>query len=145
MANYSDLAKAFRDKRPYRYNKFLHFDGQRLIEKGEVWSQHQRRWINNVEIVLAEWVRHNGKEFSVVYNRANKCYASDILWFFRWSQTSSYGRNNRLKYGQIGKPDTEQQVGYRAQMIDKLIMEGACSYVLIPTSYEGDSTFFDDL
>lgn len=145
MASYNDLAIAFKNKRPYRYNKELYFDGTRLIENASYWCSVQRRRFYNVEVVLAEWVTHNGKEFNVVYNRANKCYASDILWTFRWSGNSFVGTNIKLKYGQIGKPDIKQQVGYRAQMIDRLIIRGACSYILIPTSYEGDSAFFDDL
>ena len=89
---------------------------------------------------MAEWVEHNGKQYAVVYNRGNKCFTTEVM---------AYAFNNKwrihklsLEYGEIGKPNKDQQIAYKCQMIDALIYSGAVTHILIPTTLEGDSDFF---
>ena len=108
------------------------------------WEYKDGRWQvkhGTDQIVLAEHIEHNGKSYAVVYNRGNKCFATEVM---------AYGLNNswrisklaNLVYGELGKPIASQQRGYRCQMIDALIYSGVITHILIPTSLNGDSDFF---
>jgi len=142
--SYDKLQQAFQNKTPYKYNKEIIFDGTKIIATEVRWSRKPNgHWFKEHladKIVLAEHVRHNGKSYAVVYNRGNKCFATEVM---------AYGINNKwrsrqlkLKYGEIGKPDKDQQRAYRCQMIDALIYSGAVQYILVPTTLNGDSDFF---
>jgi|21_taG_2_1085346.scaffolds.fasta_scaffold42579_2 hypothetical protein len=142
--SYDKLQRAFQNRTPYKYNKEVIFDGTKIVATEVKWSQKPNgHWFREKgcdKIVLAEYVQHNGKSYSVVYNRSNKCFTTEVM---------AYGFNNswrsqqlNLKYGEIGKPDKDQQRAYRCQMIDALIYGGAVRYILIPTSLNGDSDFF---
>ena len=140
--SYAKLSHAFATRTPFKYDKWLHFDGTKVIGIENSWKYVGNRWQRGgtQKVVLAEWVEHNGKQYSVVYNRGNKCFASEVM---------HYGFNNswrqekiKLKYGEIGKPDKDQQIAYKCQMIDALIYSGSVQYLLIPTTLEGDSDFF---
>ena len=143
--SYDKLQQAFRNKTPYKYNKEVIFDGTKIIATEVKWSYKDGRWqrISQPElIVLAEYVQHNGKEYAVVYNRGNKCFATEVMG---WGFNSHYRshRVGNLKYGEIGKPTKDQQRAYRCQMIDSLIYSGVITHILIPTTLEGDSKFFE--
>ena len=142
--SYSKLAQAFKDKTPFKYNHQVHFDGTKIVATEVKWVVQNGRWVRQSledKIVLAEHVEHNGKSYAVVYNRGNKCFATEVM---------AYGLNNswrisklaNLQYGELGKPIASQQRAYRCQMIDALIYSGAISHILIPTTLEGDSDFF---
>tara|TARA_A100001391_G_C4981928_1_gene255566 strand:+ start:441 stop:890 length:450 start_codon:yes stop_codon:yes gene_type:complete len=143
--SYSKLSEHFKARTPYKYNKEVHFDGTKIIATENKWTRDQNgRWYRRQgtdKIVLAEHIEHNGKEYAVVYNRGNKCFATEVLM---WGFNSRY-RSNRcgnLKYGELGKPTKDQQRAYRCQMIDSLIYSGVITHILIPTTLEGDSAFF---
>ena len=140
--SYAKLSQAFKDRTTFKYDKWLHFDGTKVIGTETSWQNIGGRWQSqgNKKVVLAEWIEHNGKQYSVVYNRGNKCFTTEVM---------QYGFNNswrearlKLKYGEIGKPDTDQQIAYKCQMIDALIYSGAVTHILIPTTLQGDSDFF---
>ena len=141
--SYDKLQRAFQNKTPYKYNKEVIFDGTKIIATEHRWTQVGGRWQRVAQadkIVLAEHVVHKGKSYAVVYNRGNKCFPTEVL---AWGYNSAWRRQNlKLKYGEIGKPDKDQQRAYRCQMIDALIYGGAVRYILIPTSLNGDSDFF---
>lgn len=137
--SYSKLAQAFKDKTPYKYDKHVHFDGTKIVAVEFKWEYTNGRWQRKSQedkIVLAEHIEHNGKSYAVVYNRGNKCFATEVLAY------GYHGRSANLQYGEIGIPHKDQQRAYRCQMIDSLIYSGAISHILIPTSFEGDSDFF---
>ena len=142
--SYNKLATHFKSRTPYKYNKEVHFDGTKIVATENKWIYLDGRWQRKRgldQIVLAEHIEHNGKSYAVVYNRGNKCFATEVMaWGFnnRW-------RNNRLinlQYGELGIPTKDQQRAYRCQMIDSLIYGGVVTHILIPTSLEGDSDFF---
>jgi len=142
--SYSKLAQAFKDKTPYKYSKEVHFDGTKIVATETKWVVQNGRWVRQSledKIVLAEHIEHNGKSYAVVYNRGNKCFATEVL---AWGFNSTYRSHmvQHLEYGEIGIPHKDQQRAYRCQMIDSLIYGGAISHILIPTSFEGDSDFF---
>ena len=140
--SYDKLQQAFKNKTPYKYNKELIFDGTKIISTLTEWVYQNNRWqkAGGQQVVLAEHVVHKGKSYAVVYNRGNKCFSTEVM---AWGYNSSWRRQNlKLKYGEIGKPDKDQQRAYRCQMIDALIYGGAVKYLLIPTTLEGDSDFF---
>ena len=142
--SYSKLAAHFKARTPYKYNKEVIFDGTKIIATEVAWTYEDGRWQRkklNDNIVLAEHIEHNGKSYAIVYNRGNKCFATEVM---------AYGFNNswrinklkNLQYGEIGKPVKDQQRAYRCQMIDALIYSGVVTHILIPTTFEGDSDFF---
>ena len=143
--SYSKLSEHFKARTPFKYNKEVRLDGTMIIATEGRWTRDiNGRWFieqGSDQIVLAEYVQHNGKEYAVVYNRGNKCFATEVkMWGFN-SQYRSH-RVGNLKYGEIGKPHKDQQRGYRCQKIDSLIYSGAITHILIPTTLEGDSDFF---
>ena len=143
--SYIKLSEHFKARTPFKYNKEVRFDGTKIIATESRWARKPNgewfREVDSTEIVLAEHIEHNGKEYAVVYNRGNKCFATEVMmWGFN-SQYRSH-RCGNLKYGEIGKPTKDQQRAYRCQMIDALIYSGAISHILIPTTLEGDSDFF---
>ena len=144
--SYAKLSEHFKARTPYKYNKEVHFDGTKIIATEVRWARDRTgRWFReklNDQIVLAEYVQHNGKEYAVVYNRGNKCFATEVMG---WGFNSHYRshRVGNLKYGEIGKPTKDQQRAYRCQMIDSLIYSGVITHILIPTTLEGDSKFFE--
>ena len=144
--SYNKLATHFKARTHYKYNKSVHFDGTRIVATETKWNLDPTtgRWTRHKgtdKIVLAEYIEHNGKSYAVVYNRGNKCFATEVMaWGFnnRW-------RSNRLvnlEYGELGKPTKDQQRAYRCQMIDALIYSGVITHILIPTTLNGDSAFF---
>ena len=143
--SYSKLSEHFKARTPFKYNKEVHFDGTKIIATEVRWARKPNgEWFRergSSEIVLAEHIDHNGKEYAVVYNRGNKCFATEVM---AWGFNSHYRshRVGNLKYGEIGKPHKDQQRGYRCQKIDSLIYSGAITHILIPTTLEGDSDFF---
>tara|TARA_Y100001937_G_C7096332_1_gene320234 strand:- start:506 stop:955 length:450 start_codon:yes stop_codon:yes gene_type:complete len=144
--SYSKLSEHFKARTPFKYNKEVHFDGTKIIATEVRWTRDQNgRWFRqklNDQIVLAEYVQHNGKEYAVVYNRGNKCFATEVMmWGFN-NKYRSHSLTN-LQYGEIGKPVKDQQRAYRCQMIDALIYSGVISHILIPTTLNGDSKFFE--
>ena len=143
--SYSKLAQAFKDKKPYKYDKHIHFDGTKIVAIEFKWEYTNGRWqriSQEDKIVLAEHIEHNGKSYAVVYNRGNKCFATEVL-AYGFNNTWRSSRLDNLQYGEIGIPDKEQQRAYRCQLIDALIYGGAISHLLIPTSLDGDSAFFE--
>ena len=143
--SYAKLSEHFKARTPFKYNKEIHFDGTKIIATEVRWVRDRTgRWFReklNDQIVLAEHIEHNGKEYAVVYNRGNKCFATEVMM---WGFNSHYRshRVGNLKYGEIGKPTKDQQRAYRCQMIDSLIYSGVITHILIPTTLEGDSDFF---
>ena len=143
--SYAKLSEHFKARIPFKYNKEVHFDGTKIVATEVKWSRKPNgQWFReklNDQIVLAEYIQHNGKEYAVVYNRGNKCFATEVMM---WGFNSRYRshRCGNLKYGELGKPTKDQQRAYRCQMIDALIYSGAISHILIPTTLEGDSDFF---
>ena len=142
--SYSKLTEHFKARTPFKYNKEVHFDGTKIIATEVNWAYKDGRWqrISQPEkIVLAEHIEHNGKSYAVVYNRGNKCFATEVMaWGFNSSWRSQKLQN--LVYGELGKPTKDQQRAYRCQMIDALIYGGVITHILIPTTLEGDSAFF---
>jgi len=142
--SYDKLQQAFQNKTPYKYNKEVIFDGTKIVATELKWSRkpngHWFREKGTDEIVLAEYVQHNGKQYAVVYNRANKCFPSEVMQWGIYNKWRS--QNLKLKYGEIGIPPKDQQRAYRCQMIDAMIYGGAVTHILIPTTLEGDSDFF---
>ena len=142
--SYEKLSQHFKARTPYKYNKEVYFDGTKIIATEVSWSYKDGRWqrLSHPEkIVLAEHIEHNGKKYAIVYNRGNKCFATEVMaWGFN-SQYRSHACSN-LKYGELGKPVKDQQRAYKCQMIDALIYSGAITHILIPTTLEGDSAFF---
>ena len=142
--SYDKLQQAFKKKTPYKYSKEVDFDGTKIIATEVKWVHKDGRWQRIPQpdqIVLAEYVQHNGKEYAVVYNRGNKCFATEVMaWGFNNQWRSKQLTN--LAYGELGKPHKDQQRAYRCQMIDALIYSGAVTHILIPTTLEGDSDFF---
>ena len=143
--SYDKLQQAFQNKTSYKYNKEVIFDGTKVVATEVKWSQnlngHWFREEGTDKIVLAEYVQHNGKEYAVVYNRANKCFATEVVGYgFNNAWRSS--RVKHLEYGEVGIPPKDQQRAYRCQMIDAMIYNGAVTHILIPTTLEGDSDFF---
>tara|TARA_Y100000592_G_scaffold27553_1_gene43730 strand:+ start:983 stop:1429 length:447 start_codon:yes stop_codon:yes gene_type:complete len=142
--SYSKLSEHFKSRTPFKYNKEVHFDGTKIVATEKSWEYKDGRWQvkrGTDEIVLAEHIEHNGKSYAVVYNRGNKCFATEVMmWGFnnKWRST----KLTNLLYGELGKPTKDQQRGYRCQMIDALIYGGAITHILIPTSLKGDSAFF---
>ncbi len=143
--SYDKLQQHFKAKTPYKYNKEVIFDGTKIVATEIAWVYKDNRWQREdqkSQIVLAEHIVHNGKEYAVVYNRGNKCFTSEVMaWGFNNKWRSSKLTN--LVYGEIGKPVKDQQRAYRCQMIDALIYSGAITHILIPTTFEGDSKFFE--
>ena len=143
--SYAKLSKHFKARTPYKYSKEIYFDGTKIIATEVIWKYKDNRWQRedqNTQIVLAEYVQHNGKEYAVVYNRGNKCFATEVLaWGFNSQYRSKQLAN--LKYGEVGKPHKDQQRAYKCQMIDALIYGGVVSHILVPTTLEGDSKFFE--
>lgn len=142
--SYDKLQQHFKAKTPYKYNKEVIFDGTKIVATELKWSRkpngHWFREKGTDEIVLAEYVQHNGKQYAVVYNRANKCFPSEVM---QWGIHNKWrSQSLKLKYGEIGIPPKDQQRAYRCQMIDALIYGGAVTHILIPTTLEGDSDFF---
>lgn len=142
--SYSKLATHFKSRTPFKYDRQVHFDGTKIVATEKSWEYKDGRWQvkhGTDQIVLAEHIEHNGKSYAVVYNRGNKCFATEVM---------AYGLNNswrisklaNLVYGELGKPIASQQRGYRCQMIDALIYSGVITHILIPTSLNGDSDFF---
>ena len=142
--SYDKLQQHFKAKTPYKYNKEVIFDGTKIVATEHKWEVVGGRWqrvSHEDKIVLAEYVQHNGKEYAVIYNRGNKCFATEVMgWGFNNAWRSS--RVEELKYGEIGIPTKDQQRAYRCQMIDAMIYSGAITHILIPTTLEGDSDFF---
>ena len=143
--SYSKLSEHFKARTPYKYSKEIHFDGTKIVATERNWVYKDGRWQiqrGTDEIVLAEYIERNGKEYAVVYNRGNKCFATEVMM---WGFNSRYRANRckNLKYGEIGKPTKDQQRAYKCQMIDALIYNGVISHILIPTTLEGDSKFFE--
>ena len=146
--SYSKLSEHFKSRTPFKYNKEVYFDGTKIVATETKWERDQNnRWqrISLPEkIVLAEHIEHKGKSYAVVYNRGNKCFATEVMmWGFnnKWRST----KLTNLVYGEIGKPTKDQQRAYRCQMIDALIYSGVVTHILIPTTLEGDSDFFERL
>ena len=145
--SYSKLATHFKSRTPFKYNHQVHFDGTKIIATEKSWVYEDNRWQvrhGTDEIVLAEHIEHNGKSYAVVYNRGNKCFATEVM---AWGFNNKW-RSNRLvnlEYGELGKPTKNQQRAYRCQMIDALIYGGVITHILIPTSLNGDSDFFKSL
>ena len=140
--SYDKLQQHFKKRTPYKYDKFTHFDGEKIISTITEWVHTTNGWhkTGSDKVVLAEYVSHKGREYAVVYNRGNKCFTTEVM---AWGFNSTWRRQNlKLKYGEIGKPDKDQQKGYRCQMIDSMIYAGAVQYLLIPTTLEGNSDFF---
>ena len=147
MGNYNDLSKAFKNRQTYKYDKHVSFDGTKIVDTRGEWKYDSTKgWYQTSTnpIVLAEWIEYKGRSYAIVYNRSNKCYATDgLMWM---GNTWWYKRYKpKLKFGEIGKCSKDQQQGYRGQMIDKLIAFGGVTHILIPTSKSGDSAFFKDL
>ena len=142
--SYDKLSTNFKARKPYKYNKEVIFDGTKIVATEVKWSYKDGRWQRkdgDDKIVLAEHIVHNGKEYAVVYNRGNKCFATEVMaWGFNSRYRSQAVQN--LKYGEIGKPVKDQQRAYRCQMIDALIYSGAVTHILVPTTLKGDSDFF---
>ena len=142
--SYSKLAKHFKSRTPFKYSKEVHFNGTKIIATERSWEYKDGRWQikhGTDQIVLAEHIEHNGKSYAVVYNRGNKCFATEVLmWGFnnKWRST----KLTNLLYGEVGKPTKNQQRAYRCQMIDALIYSGVVTHILIPTTLNGDSAFF---
>ena len=142
--SYNKLATNFKARTPYKYSKEIHFDGTKIVAVERSWVYKDNRWQvqrGTDNIVLAEYVQHNGKEYAVVYNRGNKCFATEVM---QWGFNSNYRRHSvqNIKYGEIGKPTIDQQRAYKCQMIDALIYSGVITHILIPTTLQGDSDFF---
>jgi len=143
--SYSKLATHFKSRTPFKYDKQVHFDGTKIVATEIKWERDQNgRWFRKQgtdKIVLAEHIEHDDYPYAVVYNRGNKCFATEVM---------AYGFNNswrqskltNLVYGELGKPTKDQQRAYRCQMIDALIYSGVITHILIPTSINGDSAFF---
>ena len=143
--SYAKLSEHFNARTPYKYSKEIYFDGTKIIATEISWVRKDGRWerlSGKDKIVLAEHIEHNGKEYAVVYNRGNKCFATEVM---HWGFNSHYRshRCGNLKYGEVGKPTKDQQRAYKCQMIDSLIYSGVISHILIPTTLEGDSKFFE--
>ena len=144
--SYIKLSEHFKARTPYKYSKEIYFDGTKIIATEVSWARDQNNhWYRKQgtdNIVLAEYVQHNGKSYAVVYNRGNKCFATEVM---QWGFNSNYRRHSvqNIKYGEIGKPVKDQQRAYRCQMIDALIYSGVITHILIPTTLEGDSKFFE--
>ena len=143
--SYNKLSEHFKARTPFKYNKEVHFDGTKIVATETKWARDQNgRWFRKNgtdQIVLAEHIEHNGKEYAIVYNRGNKCFATEVMaWGFNNSWRQPKLKN--LQYGELGKPTKDQQRAYRCQMIDALIYSGAITHILIPTTLEGDSAFF---
>ena len=142
--SYDKLQQHFKAKTPYKYNKQIIFDGTKIVATEIRWVRKDGRWQREDgedKIVLAEHVQHNGKEYAVVYNRANKCFATEVL-SYGFNNTYRSSRCKKLEYGEIGIPVKDQQRAYRCQMIDAMIYSGAITHILIPTTLDGDSDFF---
>jgi len=150
MSSYKELGKAFGNREAYKYDGTLSCDGAKILCSRGDWFYNNmtKQWTRNrkAPVVLAEWIEHKGEIYAVVYNRGNKCFASEALWRLN-PNTWAYSRlgSSPLRYGEIGKPTTEQQVGYRCQLIDTLIHSKVVTHILIPTTFEGDSEFFKKL
>ena len=143
--SYSKLSECFKARKPFKYSKEIHFDGTKVVAVERKWIYKDNRWQIETgvdKIVLAEYIEHNGKEYAVVYNRGNKCFATEVM---QWGFNSNYRRHSvqNIKYGEVGKPTKDQQRAYKCQMIDALIYSGVISHILIPTTLEGDSKFFE--
>ena len=144
--SYAKLSECFKARTPYKYSKEILFDGTKVIANEVRWARKLNgQWFrekSSDNIVLGEYIQHNGKEYAVVYNRGNKCFATEVM---QWGFNSQYRshRVGNLKYGEVGKPTKDQQRAYRCQMIAALIYGGVVSHILIPTTLEGDSKFFE--
>ncbi len=142
--SYSKLATNFKARKPYKYNKEVHFDGTKIVATESKWEYKDGRWHRKLgldQIVLAEHIEHNGKSYAIVYNRGNKCFATEVMcWGFNSGWRANRVKN--VKYGELGIPTKDQQRAYRCQLIDALIYGGVVTHILIPTSLEGDSAFF---
>lgn len=142
--SYNRLATHFKARMPFKYNHQVHFDGTKIVATEKKWVYEDGRWQvkhGTDQIVLAEHIEHNGKSYAVVYNRGNKCFATEVL---QWGFNSQWRKQKlqNLVYGELGKPTKDQQRAYRCQMIDALIYSGVVTHILIPTSINGDSAFF---
>ena len=144
--SYAKLSECFKARKPYKYSKEIFFDGTKIIANEVRWARKPNgQWFreqSSDKIVLGEYVQHNGKEYAVVYNRGNKCFATEVM---AWGFNSQWRSNKltNLQYGELGKPTKDQQRAYKCQMIDALIYSGVISHILIPTTLEGDSKFFE--
>ena len=142
--SYKKLATHFKARTPYKYNKEIHFDGTKIVAIERKWVYEDSRWQikrGTDEIVLAEHIEYNGKSYAVVYNRGNKCFATEVM---AWGFNTKWRMNRlvNLQYGELGKPKIDQQRAYKCQMIDALIYGGVITHILIPTTLNGDSDFF---
>ena len=142
--SYNKLATHFKARTPFKYSKELHFDGTKIVATERSWEYIDGRWQikrGTDNIVLAEYIEYNGKQHAVVYNRGNKCFATEVMaWGFnnKWRST----KLTNLVYGELGIPTKDQQRAYKCQMIDALIYSGVITHILIPTTLQGDSAFF---
>ena len=142
--SYNKLATHFKARTPFKYSKEIHFDGTRIVAVERRWTYKDNRWQverGTDEIILAEYIEHNGKSYAVVYNRGNKCFATEVMaWGFnnKWRST----KLTNLVYGEVGIPTKDQQRAYKCQIIDTLIYSGVITNILIPTTLQGDSAFF---
>ena len=68
--SYSKLSEHFKARTPYKYSKEIYFDGTKIIATEVRWVRDlQGRWSkeqSNDQIVLAEYIEHNSKEYAVV-------------------------------------------------------------------------------
>ena len=143
--SYNKLAIHFKARTPYKYSKDIVFDGTRIVATERSWEYIDGRWQikrGTDEIVLAEYIERNGNTYAVVYNRGNKCFATEVMTYGFNNSYRSHKCGN-LKYGEIGKPVVHQQRAYKCQLIDALIYSGVISHILIPTTLNGDSKFFE--
>ena len=142
--SYNKLSEHFKARTPYKYSNEIHFDGTKVVAVERKWVYEDGRWQvqrGTDEIVLAEYIEYDDREYAVVYNRGNKCFATEVMaWGFnnRWRSTKLYN----LEYGELGIPTKDQQRAYKCQMIDALIYNGVITHILIPTTLKGDSAFF---
>ena len=144
LMSYAKLSEFFKSRTPYKYDKYMYFDGTKIIATHTEWKYKNHRWqkIGDIKVVLAEHIEHNGKSYAVVYNRGNKCFATEVMM---WGFNNKYRSHSltKLQYGEVGKPTKDQQQAYKCQMIDALIYSGAVSHILIPTTLDGNSKFFE--
>ena len=142
--SYNKLATHFKARTPYKYSTEILFDGTKIVAVERSWVYEDSRWQvkrGTDEIVLAEYIEHDDRQYAVVYNRGNKCFATEVMaWGFnnKWRST----KLTNLVYGEVGKPTIDQQRAYKCQMIDALIYSGVITHILIPTTLKGDSAFF---
>jgi len=98
--SYNKLATHFKSRKPFKYNKEVYFNGTKIVATEKSWEYKDGRWQarhGTDEIVLAEYVEHNGKEYAVVYNRGNKCFTTEVMqWGFNNKWRSQKLQNLRV-------------------------------------------------